>query len=90
MAKTGLSGQRQHPQGIFMAEVNAAMRVQIDVALCQGHGRCYDLAAGLFAEDDEGYGQVIGDGAVRSELADDARRAALNCPERAIRLIEET
>ena len=66
------------------------MRVHVEETKCQGHGRCYDLAPGLFAEDDEGYGQVIRDGAVRSELRDDARRAALNCPERAIRLIEET
>ena len=31
------------------------MKVQIDSQLCQGHGRCYDLAPDLFGEDDEGY-----------------------------------
>ena len=28
------------------------MKVQIDSKLCQGHGRCYDLAPDLFGEDD--------------------------------------
>ena len=66
------------------------MKVRIDVGLCQGHGRCYDLASDLFGDDEEGYGQVLGDGVVPPEKEDDARRAALNCPERAIRLIEGT
>ncbi|HEY6789451.1 MAG TPA: ferredoxin, partial [Trebonia sp.] len=38
------------------------MKVQIDSNSCQGHGRCYDLAPGLFGDDDEGYGRVLGDG----------------------------
>ena len=65
------------------------MRVQIDSKLCQGHGRCYDLAPSLFGDDDEGYGMVRGDGVVPPELEPDARRAVLNCPERAIQLLEE-
>jgi len=65
------------------------MKVQIDPGLCQGHGRCYDLAPGLFGEDEEGYGQVLGDGAVPQEAERDARLAALNCPEHAIELVEE-
>ena len=64
------------------------MKVRIDIGLCQGHGRCYDLAPGLFGDDEEGYGTVLGDGAVPSHAADDARRAALNCPEQAIVLTE--
>jgi ferredoxin len=39
--------------------------VQIDAKSCQGHGRCYDLAASLFGEDDEGYGRVAGDAPCR-------------------------
>lgn len=66
------------------------MKLQIDVGLCQGNGRCYDLASGLFGDDEEGYGKVLGDGVVALEKEDDARRAVLNCPERAIRLIEAT
>jgi ferredoxin len=64
------------------------VKVQIDSEHCQGHGRCYDLAAGLFGEDDEGYGRVLGDGAVSAESEHDARVAVANCPERAIRLTE--
>jgi ferredoxin len=72
------------------AERNAPVKLQIDVGLCQGHGRCYDLAPGLFGDDEEGYGMVLGDGVVPPEKADDARRAELNCPEHAIGLIEGT
>ncbi|MCO5971390.1 MULTISPECIES: ferredoxin [Actinoallomurus] len=64
------------------------MKVQIDAGRCQGHGRCYDLAPGLFGDDDEGFGKVLGDGAVPPEEEQEARRAAANCPERAIRLAE--
>lgn len=65
------------------------MRVQIDPALCQGHGRCYDLAPDLFGEDEDGYATVTpltADGAVPAGREDDARLAADNCPELAIAL----
>lgn len=65
------------------------MKVQINPELCQGHGRCYDLAPGLFGADDEGYGQVLGDGTVPKGAEHDASLAALNCPEQAITLLEE-
>jgi ferredoxin len=65
------------------------LRSRIDPGRCQGHGRCYDLAPALFGEDDEGYGQVLGDGAVPPGKEKDARLAVSNCPERAIDLIEE-
>lgn len=60
------------------------MKVQINPERCQGHGRCYDLAPGLFGDDDEGYGTVLRDGVVPAGLEHDARLAAANCPERAI------
>ncbi len=66
------------------------VKVQISSERCQGHGRCYDLAPGLFDADDEGYGQVLGEGAVPPGLEQDARLAVANCPERAIDLLEET
>jgi ferredoxin len=65
------------------------MKVQIGPERCQGHGRCYDLAPGLFGDDEEGYGRVLGDGTVPPGKEHDARLAALNCPEHAIDLIEE-
>ena len=66
------------------------MKVQIRSERCQGHGRCYDLAPGLFGEDDEGYGTVLGDGVVPPGEEQDALRAVSNCPERAIEVLKET
>ncbi|MEV0593511.1 ferredoxin [Nonomuraea cavernae] len=63
------------------------MKVRIDAERCQGHGRCYDLAPDLFGEDDEGYGQVIGDGSVPPSEERPARLAVSNCPERAIEIL---
>ena len=65
------------------------MKVQINPGLCPWHGRCYDLAPGLFGADDEGYGQVLGDGSVPQDAEHDANLAALNCPEQAIEVLEE-
>jgi ferredoxin len=66
------------------------MKLQINSDVCQGHGRCYDLAPGLFGEDEEGFGQVLGDGIVPADKEREARLAVANCPERAIELLEET
>ncbi len=66
------------------------MKLQISPDLCQGHGRCYDLAPDLFGDDEEGFGQVLGDGMVPPGKERDARLAVANCPERAIELLEET
>jgi ferredoxin len=65
------------------------VKVQIDSERCQGHGRCYDLAPGLFGEDEEGFGQVLGDGVVPPGLEGEARLAVANCPERAVEIVEE-
>ena len=65
------------------------MKVQIDHERCQGHGRCYDLAPGLFGDDDEGYGVVLRDATVPPGQEHAARLAVLNCPERAVELLGE-
>ncbi len=65
------------------------MKVQIDPGRCQGHGRCYDLSPGLFGDDEEGYGTVLGDGTVPPDQERAARLAVANCPEHAIDLVEE-
>ncbi|MEU4835774.1 ferredoxin [Streptosporangium sp. NPDC023615] len=65
------------------------MKVRIDPGRCQGHGRCYDLAPGLFDEDDEGYGRVAGDGVVPPDQEQAARLAVANCPERTIEILQE-
>lgn len=66
------------------------MKLAVNGALCRGHGRCYDLAEDLLADDDEGFvtarGQTID---VPADQVDDARNAAGSCPEGAIRLIED-
>jgi ferredoxin len=64
------------------------VKIEIDSTLCQGHGRCYDLAPDLFGDDDEGFGTVLGDGAVPPGKEPLARLAAANCPERAIAVHE--
>jgi len=66
------------------------VKVRINAERCQGHGRCYDLAPDLFTDDEEGYGTVVDDGVVPPELEAAARRAASNCPERAVELVEES
>lgn len=60
------------------------MKVRIDRDKCQGHGRCYTLAPALFDEDDEGNGQVIGDGVVPAAEESNAYLAEANCPESAV------
>lgn len=65
------------------------MKVQIDSERCQGHGRCYDLAPGLFGEDEEGFGRVLGDGVVPPGREHEARLAVANCPERAVEILGE-
>jgi ferredoxin len=65
------------------------VKVQINSSLCQGHGRCYDLAPDLFGADDEGYGRPLGDGTVPPDQEKDARLAVANCPEYAVLLLEE-
>jgi ferredoxin len=62
--------------------------VHVDQEICQGHGRCYSLAPELFEPDEIGNGIEIGDGTVPAGLEDAARKAALNCPERAITIEE--
>jgi ferredoxin len=66
------------------------MKLRINSDVCQGHGRCYDLAPDLFGDDEEGFGQVLGDGVIPPDKEREARLAVANCPERAIEVIEES
>ncbi len=63
------------------------MKVLVDSALCVGHGRCYALGPEVFQEDERGRGWIEVDQVPR-ELEDQARRGEANCPENAIRLLE--
>jgi ferredoxin len=64
------------------------VKVRIDPEICQGHGRCFSIAPGIFDFDDLGNGVVIGDGTLTSDTLELARLAQSNCPEHAI-FIEE-
>jgi ferredoxin len=65
-----------------------SLRVRVDPELCQGHSRCYDLAPELFDVDDLGNAHEVDDGMVPDTLQEKARRAAANCPEHAISIVE--
>jgi ferredoxin len=62
------------------------MKISIDPVACTGHGRCYALAPDLFEDDEQGYGQVLGDGDVSPDAATAARAAISSCPEQAVHL----
>lgn len=62
------------------------MKVHLDIERCQGHGRCYDLAAHVFAANDEGRPQLLVEGDLPLGLRVEARAAADNCPECALDL----
>jgi ferredoxin len=64
------------------------VKVQVDAAACQGHGRCYALAPDVFETDDHGH-CVIPDPEVTAEREAGARAGVDNCPEDAITLTDE-
>ncbi len=64
------------------------MKVVIDAERCQGHGRCFLAAPGIFGFDDLGNGVVLGDGTLNDETLELARLAQSNCPEHAISIEE--
>jgi ferredoxin len=62
-----------------------SVEVSIDPELCIGHLQCVFLAPEVFAEGDDARG-CVRVATVAPELEDDAREAANNCPEQAIRI----
>jgi ferredoxin len=69
-------------------ETRTSFRVHVDADRCQGHNRCYSIAPDLFDLDELGQSSEIGLGEVPADLIPAARRAAANCPEHAVSLIE--
>jgi ferredoxin len=66
---------------------DSGVRISVDADRCEGHGRCYDLAAELFQPDDEGHALLVEpDGAVPAEYEAQAVAAVRNCPEQALAL----
>jgi ferredoxin len=64
------------------------MKIKVISEKCQGHNRCFALAAALFELDDYGYATATDEGAVPSGSEDKAQLAIDNCPERAIVVVE--
>ena len=64
------------------------MQVRLDRERCQGHGRCYVLASGVFESDDDGRGMVIAE-TVLLVYQEAARLGSDNCPEDAITVIDD-
>jgi len=87
-AKRSATGLDEHGDKVS-EETKVPLRIELNSAVCTGHGRCYDLAPDVFGPDDAGNGMVL-KGTVDS--ADDRKAAALgyqNCPEGAITLVEQ-
>jgi ferredoxin len=60
------------------------MKLRIDPDRCAGHGRCYVEFPDLFADDERGYGTVVGDSVVAAHRRGEIRLAVTRCPEGAI------
>lgn len=60
-----------------------SVRVSIESAKCQGHGRCAVIAPDVFDTDDLGKGMVLFDSCPEQFRAQ-AEEAAFTCPESAI------
>jgi len=64
------------------------MKVTVNPERCQGHARCLAEGPDLYVLDDLGYNSTdIED--VPAALAEQARRGALACPERALTIIDD-
>jgi ferredoxin len=60
------------------------MKLVLDAERCEGHGRCYDLAAELVTAGDDGRAVFVGDGHVDRRQEPAAELAVRNCPEQAL------
>ena len=65
------------------------MRMNVDSALCSGHGRCWKYAPAVFALDDQGYNLAVG-GQVEVPAGEEkaAEMGMKACPERAISIAD--
>jgi ferredoxin len=60
-------------------------RLWIDPDRCVGHGRCYELAPGLVADDEFGHGRVERETVGEADVPA-AQLAEVSCPEGAVHL----
>ena len=64
------------------------MIVVVDGEACVGHGRCFELAPELFAEDEQGRCRLLQRQAT-PDCEELAQRAVANCPEGAISIVDD-
>ncbi|WP_459545609.1 ferredoxin [Nocardia sp. X0981] len=64
------------------------MKVIVDADSCKGHGICTTLCSEVFALNDYGYAEAIGE-EISEDLHEAVRTAADACPEWAIKIIDE-
>ena len=64
------------------------MRIQTDHSKCTGNGLCAGTAPTVFDVSEDGHVEVLQE-VPGAELAALVRRAALNCPTRAITLLDD-
>lgn len=63
------------------------MKIELDVAACQGSGNCEALAPELFDFDEDANKAVLKIESPTADLEDAARAAEAGCPALAIRLL---
>lgn len=62
------------------------MQIDVNLAACEGHGLCEQVAPQVYALDDEGYVYVRPD-QITSDLEDAAAAGARVCPVAALRVV---
>jgi ferredoxin len=67
------------------------MKVEVDLEICVGHGKCYLTAPEVFQPgDDEGRTKILREaGADELDLLRRMRKAVNGCPEGALRIVED-
>ncbi len=64
------------------------MKVKIDVDKCKSHFICNLIAPSVFVVDPSSDYPIAAQGAIDKEFEEDTLRAALSCPEQAIKVEE--
>ena len=65
------------------------MKIEVDQDACEGHNRCFSLAAELFDVADYGTATALNGGVVAEGMEDKAHLAIANCPEHAISIVDD-
>ncbi len=67
------------------------MKVEVDLEVCVGHGKCYLAAPEVFQPaDDVGRAKILREvGPDETDLLRRTRNAVAGCPEGALRIVEE-